>query len=355
MGIDFKDTLFKNISFDIDKKLTINDKKRINSSISEARKKAKSDKCLICGKEATSFCNSHTIPQFILRNIYGGGKFKGSFFGKTTEKGLNQAEVFHCVCEECDRTIFKDYENPNNYNNGIITQTMMAEIALKISLQMLYKRFNEKALYSKLNEEHPLRLIEHNLLLGDLDVEDFINYKDYAIKYLNNKSECGYILQYYRKLDYITPYAFQGLMGVVCDLEGNIINDTYNFDQYYHIQFLNICVFPFKDYSLVFCFTRKRDTRYNRFFKQFNKLTEDDKLALVNYLIFRYNENIVISDLASKEIINDASLKEISLKSDIYFKFPWITTKDLCKNKEGYKIDYQSVTNLLSQKYKIDR
>ena len=44
-------------------------KKEFNKVLSEARKASKSEKCIYCGKETTSFCNSHSIPAFCLRNI----------------------------------------------------------------------------------------------------------------------------------------------------------------------------------------------------------------------------------------------------------------------------------------------
>ena len=43
--------------------------KRSNSILYEARRNAKIDKCLICGRAMNSFCNSHTVPQFSLRKI----------------------------------------------------------------------------------------------------------------------------------------------------------------------------------------------------------------------------------------------------------------------------------------------
>ena len=48
---------------------TVDIRKRINGMISEARKKAKPDKCILCGKSQTSFCKSHSVPQMALRPI----------------------------------------------------------------------------------------------------------------------------------------------------------------------------------------------------------------------------------------------------------------------------------------------
>ena len=43
--------------------------KQMSRLIKQARDNAKGTTCLYCGKNVTSFCNSHTIPVFCLRNI----------------------------------------------------------------------------------------------------------------------------------------------------------------------------------------------------------------------------------------------------------------------------------------------
>lgn len=45
-------------------KVTFN--KSFGRALSEARSKAKKEKCFVCQKEVSSFCNSHSIPQFCL-------------------------------------------------------------------------------------------------------------------------------------------------------------------------------------------------------------------------------------------------------------------------------------------------
>jgi hypothetical protein len=53
---------------------TIELRKRVNKLLSDARNAAKPDKCILCGEKQTSFCNSHSVPQFSLRNISDNGK-----------------------------------------------------------------------------------------------------------------------------------------------------------------------------------------------------------------------------------------------------------------------------------------
>lgn len=48
---------------------TIGLRKDINKLLKKARETAKPDKCILCGKTQTSFCNSHSIPHMILKTI----------------------------------------------------------------------------------------------------------------------------------------------------------------------------------------------------------------------------------------------------------------------------------------------
>lgn len=64
-------SLFDNVPKDTD---IIEVRKKVNKMLSEARKKAKPPKCILCRKEQSSFCNSHSVPQMCLRPIADRGK-----------------------------------------------------------------------------------------------------------------------------------------------------------------------------------------------------------------------------------------------------------------------------------------
>lgn len=66
-------SLFDNIPEGTD---IIEVRKKVNKMLSEARKKAKPPKCILCGKEQSSFCNSHSVPQMCLRPIADREKFE---------------------------------------------------------------------------------------------------------------------------------------------------------------------------------------------------------------------------------------------------------------------------------------
>ncbi len=130
---------------------------KLTSKLTKTAKKNNTEqKCFFCGKEVSSFCNSHFIPRFCLENIAKDGSvftpniilnlpIMGASIGKE-QLGINNSGTFQIICRECDSIIFQEYENPENYSK-MITQKMMSEIAIKNLLKYISKRKFELALY----------------------------------------------------------------------------------------------------------------------------------------------------------------------------------------------------------------
>lgn len=62
--------------------MMIEARKQFSRMLSKGRSTAKLDRCLWCGKQISHFCESHTIPQMILKNISQDGKLdyvRGSY------------------------------------------------------------------------------------------------------------------------------------------------------------------------------------------------------------------------------------------------------------------------------------
>jgi len=129
----------------------------MNKLLSEARKAAKPDKCILCGEKQTSFCNSHSVPQLSLRNITDNGKVlhASALMGIDIidiEKGVNNSGTFHFICNSCDGTFFQDYENEQNLKSKP-SDKVLAEIAVKNFLLQLSKRTQEEELYKELQRQ----------------------------------------------------------------------------------------------------------------------------------------------------------------------------------------------------------
>ncbi|CAJ1004152.1 MULTISPECIES: hypothetical protein [Brevibacillus] len=328
----------------------------INSFVKKSKLEAKRTHCICCGKECSSFCNSHSIPKFCLKNIslngylyYSGNLIDIPLFER--EKGLNEAGTFKLICRECDSQIFCDYENPNNYSNNP-TDKMLSQIAMKNYLKNIAKRELEIVLYKNLEKEidSELSILQ---FINRLDLNEYIKEFSYAKKASQSKWNDYYFINYFEILDYVVPLAFQSSIALVADFEGNVINNIYNASPDYKLSDLHLCVFPLKDKSIIICFTKNGDKRYRNFFKQFRKLSKDEKLKAINYIIFSYSEDVFLYKGLDYDILQNKALKNVAKKTTIAVADnPFANS--LAKAIENFSFnEMQKIPNLLDEKYKI--
>lgn len=337
-------------------KVTFN--KSFGRALSEARSKAKKEKCFVCQKEVSSFCNSHSIPQFCLRRIALDGKVFLSglqdvipYIGNDT--GVKSAGTFQIICHNCDNTIFQEYENPLSYDR-IPTEQMLAQIAMKNYLQMIYKRNVEQELYSIYEERFSEKVDftgSHNA--KELDLKEFEDGFKRAKMAANGHHPDWYYLCYYAKLDYVVPIAFQGIVTLVSDFDGNLVNDIYNGSSDYHTQDIHIAVFPFEDKSIVFAFIDSRHKRYRNFYKKLNALNLNDQLAAINYIIFKYSENVFLSKLIPDSVFKDPAFIDVCATTNIaHVALPILNP--IPNAIEEYDLSKRnSIPNLLSSEYAL--
>lgn len=298
---------------------------KVNSLLKDSKSQAKLGKCYYCNNNCNSFCNSHTIPQFCLKNI----AINGKIYCMNTimelpvikdEKGINEAGVFHLICRDCDSKIFKDYENPENYND-VPTIKMLAQIDMKNNLKNISKRLMEIELYKLMGE----RLSVSNDYVNYRNEINEMDLKEYHEAYLNAKkvdlkpANGEYYIGFYEVLPYLVPVAFQGTIALVSDLNNNIINDIYNSNPDYIIKNISLCIFPFKSSSLVMLFVEKNNRRFSHFFRQLKKFSLEEQLSIINFILFSYTEDYFISPSIPKDImekLSDASGKTTNMLAD---------------------------------------
>lgn len=334
-------------------------KKKINQILAQSRKRSKQDRCMYCNEEKSSFCNSHSLPAFCLRNIATNGYvyYSNKLINISLlddEKGVKNAGTFQLICRECDSKIFQQYEDPNNYEKEI-TPVMLAQIAMKNYLKNIAKRLNESAMFDLAAEMKPSVEGISNYMNNIKNI-DLLEYKEgfEKAKKLSKKSWGDEYYQFYcEKLDYVVPIAFQGTICLVTDLDGSIINDIYNEDPSYRTQDLHICIFPLKQSSIVTMFIDSKSKRYRNFYKKFNKLSHDDKLALINYIVFLYSEDVFLSKDISEDILKNSKLIEVSQQSSTAIvNNPFINVIEEAKNI--YDLNKKDeIPNLLSEKYRL--
>lgn len=338
-------------------KISIN--KRMSRVNAEARQKAKRETCYVCKKKCSSFCNSHSVPQFCLKRVASDGKVYMSgiqpvypILGK--DNGVNDAGTFHLICRECDGTLFQDYENPAAYMDRP-TGKMLAQIVMKNYLLVISKRFQERALYTIMSEQFKNRYdyAMHQLEIIDLDLAEYQSEFERAKTARAGNHDDWYYLCYYQQLDYVVPFAFQGPVVMVSDFEDNVINDIYNMSPDYHTKEIHMAVFPLEKASVVMMIVDSREKRYRTFYRQLNKLSFEEQLSAINYIIFSCSENVFISKGLSDEILKDRHFLETCQKSNIAVSgYPFgdalsaaIREFTLSKRKD--------VPNLLSKKYAL--
>jgi len=282
-------------------KSVIEARKIYSRLMKESRKQAKKQNCLWCDKKITSFCDSHSVPQCVLRNIDVEGKL--DYFNTLlnipfidADKGMANAGIFNLICRECDGTIFRDYEDVNKLSSQP-TEEMLEEIALKNILMMLNKRYFEIKLYDNMEKNNIPYAYEVKQKANSLDEKDFW-YAFVRVKSMIEKKEgfdSKYKLFYWKKLNYVIPIAFQGLVTLYGDLDGKMVVDVYDNTEDMIVKHMHICMFPLEKSSVVFAFYHEDDTEYDRFAEQFQMLNEEEKLSILSYIVYEYCEDMLLA------------------------------------------------------------
>lgn len=211
-----------------------------------------------------------------------------------SDKGIGEAGTFKLLCRECDGKIFQDYENMESLCT-MPSESILEEIALKNVLMMLNKRYFEIELFNNIQTEfnapYPYEIKQEANSLDERDFWwDFVRIRD-MIK-LSDDKKSKFKLFYWKKLDYIIPIAFQGLVPLYGDLNGDLITDIYNTSEDLIVKHMHICMFPLETNSVVFAFYHEDDKEYDNFANQFDKLENDEKLTLLSYIVHEYCEDM---------------------------------------------------------------
>lgn len=309
-----------------------------------AKKEIKGEVCFVCGKEVSSFCNSHTIPAFMLRYISSNGHLKS--FGDLVPnpldkgiKGVKQSGTFQLICRDCDSKLFKNYENENNYRNINAIKELLGEIALKITLKTISKRVYEKRMYELILKDisnSPYDDFLKEMIHGkSLDLKQLK--KDYQYIISNVYNVELFKILYYLKLPYRASVAVQDMINLTCDFDGNIINNIFDMSDDNILYPFYICIFPMKSESHIIIFTRKEVNLYDKFFLQLGKKTSCEQLQLINYLIIENLEDYFIN-----EKIDTTSLKAVASRLPVIEGVEEIDSLD---SISIYNQDYFSPSN----------
>jgi hypothetical protein len=185
---------------------------------------------------------------------------------------------------------------------------MLANIATKNNLKWIHRSLvdaeKEKFYTSRLAVPQIIR--RGDMSTHEHDLREFQNELEYAL----NKS--AYHVYYYKKLDYVIPFAAQYPIAMLEDLDGNLINNIYNPAKEYRLEYLQVAIFPLSDSSVVLLFAKEGETRHRRFFRQLKKLDESDQLSVINYLTFSGTDNIFINPVVYERLVKDPDFLSVS-------------------------------------------
>ena len=331
----------------------------IKKGFTQSSKKYRPDKCIICGKVNPKFCNSHSVPRFVLKNITDNGMITQSISLISDnavnlvadKKGIRNTGTFHNICVECDGKVFSDYEDPIAIKLKP-NMKLLLEIAIKNTLFSIEKKYLEKGVNEYTRETfgacQPLEEYYK------YDWNDMWSRLLRLKKALINKRKIEFELLFWAKLDYVVPIACQEEIVLIADLEGYVINDVFDKDLRHKMQCLNLCIYPLDDCSVVMLFVDKSYTKYKPFSKQFNEKDFDTKLSIINYIVLSLTEDYYIYPNVKNDIFKNKSVKQIC--SDLHLVHsdfagnidPKDSSHLLCLLKNRMKIP-----NLLSEKYAI--
>lgn len=291
----------------------------------------KFDNCLLCGKKMTSACNSHVVPQFILKEIAEDGHvsyghelhtFKVPGIKKTT--GVRDAYTFRLICRECDSKYFKHYENPENLLNfdnlgENDKKLMLCEMALKAHLSHFSMKYKQLVMIDMVNQGKIAELEKQGKYTSQrLDLEEY-SYYIYKLKKSIKSNKNPFCILYNKVLDYPTKLATQTIINFNYDLEGNQIFDPNLIEFNNHCRYFYLMVLPYKGKTRVLFYIEKLFiNNVLGLVNQFNKLSDKEKLHFLFIALIIHDQQFYMNpDFAKNVLKKDRKLVNLYTNTDL--------------------------------------
>ena len=298
-------------------------RKKIAKVIKEAKASTKQDTCYLCEAKVTKFCNSHSVPQYIMRYITDNGMIiqPTALLGEKNptiidrEKGIRKSGTFELICNNCDSKYFSDYENEENWDLKP-DKKMLSEVAIKNLLLGIYQRSYQINFMGNGEFKNFFYGYDTYKYYRSLDILDYeYDIKEY-IKIKENDVTEDIQIVLNEELDFRTPIATQSLITVYKDLNGRIINDVHDINPKTRMKSMHVCVFPLKNKTKIILFYKKTDRVYESILHSINSMSKEQKLKYVNYLIFAYTDNYYFSPKISN-CLNDKNLVKLGRENNL--------------------------------------
>ena len=270
--------------------------------------------------------------------------------------GTNKAGVFYSICSDCDQEKFNIYENEEALLNKD-PRDMVNSMALKIYLNELFntrlRNFKNTIDYSRLTDDQMISsyfesIAGVELPTVDCDIRDF----ETDLKIAKTAYENGYRnyrIIFYKILDYTVPIAAQTSIPISHNIDYSKLQEVAQIG-HKRIEDLLICIFPLKEKSVIIAFYKIGDNLIKKYSKQFFKLSEEEKLKEIFYLLLRHKTSNYFYSPLLKEILQDVNIRGICSIEDTVIQTE-VFRLDLSMFEERqWKINLPSI---LSERYSV--
>ncbi len=287
--------------------------------------------CLLCGRKMTSPCNSHVVPQFIMKRIaeqgmvcYGQSLYRNAWKNDyiKTITGVNNAFTFRLICRDCDKKQFHHYEKPEailNYDtlNREEQKQILSEMAIKAHLSHIYTKartYTENAMTS------PVEIEQFHAYIGrtayESDIQDHLVYLETLTRFQKSTS-FPFVVLYDRLLDYETDIAAQTIIAYTHNLKGDRLYDPHDYSQSELMLYLYLMILPCQGKTRVLYYVEKKyQSNVQAIVNDFNSLTEPEKLHFLFVSLIIYDEQFYIRPSLHQRMIKDRKIVRLYTQTD---------------------------------------
>lgn len=314
----------------------------------------KVDNCVLCGKKITSACNSHVVPQFILKEIaenghvsYGHALHTINIKGLDRTTGVKNAYTFRLICKDCDRKTFQDYENPLNLENfdslDLNTKKkILCEMAIKTHLSHISMKYR-KMVARDLPTGGKLGTLEQEgkLIIAErIDMEEHERYIQTLRKFIKSNKN-PFVVLYDKVLDYKTKLATQTVINYNYDLTGKKIFDPNLVIYDNECRYFYLMILPQKDKTRILFYIEKEYLpNVQVIADQFQSLSDGDKLHFLFISLLIHDQQFYMAPTFAETIFKK-NKKIVKL---------YVSTEVSARYQSKIK-DFRKYTNYLLKEY----
>ena len=313
--------------------MRIKHKKRIEEAdfVRAIDKFSRVENCVLCGKKISSACNSHVVPQFILKQIaengrvsYGHGLHKREIGGLERTTGIKNAYPFRLICNDCDRELFKNYENPDNlyrYDElDINTQKkILCEMAIKAHLSHINMKFRTMVMQDMITGGK-LGMMEQEGKAVFFQRIDIIEHERYVRKLRKTikTNKNPFVMVFDKVLDYKTKIATQTIINYNFDLNGEMVFDPTLMLNDNESRYFYLMILPLIDKTrILFYIEKEHFHNVENIVEQFNDLTEEEKIHFLFISLIIHDQQFYMSPSLMEYIRkNDKKLIKLYTKTN---------------------------------------